>query len=556
MLKKLYTISIFALLSLTLQAQWKAFGSMGFSVGISHHHSIAFHPGTDEAYVAFKDDGSAGKLTVMKYDGSSWVLVGAAGFTPGTAEFISLAFHPGTHEPFVAFTDGDVGGLTSVMAFDGSAWGYVGSAGFSVGPGFYHSLVFHPSSHEPFVAFQDMGPGVGGKGVLMTFDGTTWGLIGGVPFSVAMAFETTLIFHPATEDPIVGYEDDSVGGKATVMMFDGGSGMWVPLGPVGFSSGISAGHSIAIDAVGDLYLCYIDLFEGSKLTVMVYDPGMDVWDPVGIPGFTPSSASFPSLAFKPGTTIPYVAFVDLSSADYVSVMTFDAGAWSMFGMSGFSPGMAAYTDMAFHPGTGDPYVVFADDAASGKTSVMWFDPAGLPVEWLSFDAKLDNNKVDLNWATATELNNDYFIIQRSVDGKDFTDIGIVKGNVNSEVIQRYAFTDEHIAQYRSAVSTIYYRLKQVDLDRRFDYSDIVSVKFESVEFNVYPNPSFGQVELLFPESIESNIELSNINGKILLTQPVLGSYAHIDISHLPAGVYYLTLPLQGEMVTRKIVLID
>src|SRR5262249_3785882 len=84
----------------------------------------------------------------------------------------------------------------------------------------------------------------------------------------------------------------------------------------------------------------------------------------------------------------------------------------------------------------------------------------LPVELIAFIAERHGEKNDLDWTTASEINNDYFAVQRSSDGKSFSDCGIVQGAGNSATQTIYTFSDDRPLQ--SPVS--YYRLKQVDFD--------------------------------------------------------------------------------------------
>lgn len=109
----------------------------------------------------------------------------------------------------------------------------------------------------------------------------------------------------------------------------------------------------------------------------------------------------------------------------------------------------------------------------------------LPVEMLYFEGIEDRGVVQLDWATATEIDNDYFEVQRSQEGRDWEVIGVVTGAGTTVEEQQYVFDDS-----RPYVGNSYYRLRQVDYDGQFAFTDIilVSVRLESISFNVYPNP--------------------------------------------------------------------
>jgi hypothetical protein len=181
-----------------------------------------------------------------------------------------------------------------------------------------------------------------------------------------------------------------------------------------------------------------------------------------------------------------------------------------------------------------------------------FGSAPLPVEWLSFIATPENGTVVLRWATATEYNNDYFVIERSSDGKTFEPIGQVKGNGTSSIINNYRFTD--LTPYEG---TSYYRIRQVDFDGAFDYSRIAAVRMgETVSgINVYPNPVQDQVWLtLHSEEYHAQlIELLDATGKLVYSEVIelqSGPNAFsIDMTGFEKGMYLLRA---GEKTVRLI----
>ncbi|MCH8904404.1 MAG: FG-GAP repeat protein [Bacteroidetes bacterium] len=130
-----------------------------------------------------------------------------------------------------------------------------------------------------------------------------------------------------------------------------------------------------------------------------------------------------------------------------------------------------------------------DDGGSfrGAVWILFLNASPLPIELLSFDASALINTVSLNWSTASELNNDYFTIERSTDGNDFQILGTVKGSGNSLIKKDYNFIDQ------SPLNGIaYYRLKQTDFNGRFEYFDVVAVNTGSstdITLRIYPNPA-------------------------------------------------------------------
>ncbi|MEZ4829439.1 MAG: T9SS type A sorting domain-containing protein [Bacteroidia bacterium] len=175
------------------------------------------------------------------------------------------------------------------------------------------------------------------------------------------------------------------------------------------------------------------------------------------------------------------------------------------------------------------------------------DPASFPVEWLDFQAVAQPQGIVLNWATAFELNNDYYSVERSFDGNIFASIGNVEGAGTTSDISTYTFTDEEGLRLNSNV--LYYRLKQVDNNGQYDYSTIVEVRLEttsSLSLRAYPSPL---TEVLNVELIQSDLplgaalSLTDMAGRVLWstnTDRETGSYRFsIPVSHLSAGIYTL-----------------
>ena len=155
----------------------------------------------------------------------------------------------------------------------------------------------------------------------------------------------------------------------------------------------------------------------------------------------------------------------------------------------------------------------------------------LPIELLSFSAALNDKKdVDLNWVTATEINNDYFTVECSKDGRtSFKEILEVDGAGNSNTILRYDAVDED-----PLLGISYYRLKQTDYDGSYSYSKIVATDNSTIKrssntdisFQLFPNPSNGEnlyIRSLTNYSIGEEIllEVLDLSGKLLYSQDII-----------------------------------
>ncbi len=179
----------------------------------------------------------------------------------------------------------------------------------------------------------------------------------------------------------------------------------------------------------------------------------------------------------------------------------------------------------------------------------------LPIELMSFEAKADEEKVHLKWSTATEKNNESFTVEKAIDGENFSTVAIVKAAGNSSARKDYYSADPSPYQGLS-----YYRLKQSDFDGKANYSKIIAVEFVKEEdgLKIYPNPSNGIVTIEFLEQLVSQstrITLKNVYGKQLkFNQVISKNQIKLDLSELPAGVYFIGITTGTKTIERKIVL--
>jgi hypothetical protein len=165
----------------------------------------------------------------------------------------------------------------------------------------------------------------------------------------------------------------------------------------------------------------------------------------------------------------------------------------------------------------------------------------LPITLLSFFANAVNKQAELEWTTASELNNDYYTIQRSQDGLEFSEIGKVPAGKSPKTLQKYKFTDINVFPGKS-----YYRLKQTDLDGKTEYSQIRMVNFPEFETNLvaYPNPLVKQeLSLDFQDLLDkpTTVAIYDIMGKIIynsVIEPGIRIHA-IDLGFSPAGTYII-----------------
>ena len=188
----------------------------------------------------------------------------------------------------------------------------------------------------------------------------------------------------------------------------------------------------------------------------------------------------------------------------------------------------------------------------------------VPVELLAFTASVNNAEIQLLWSTASELNNRGFEIERSVnDADNFVTIGFVEGESTSTEINYYSFTDH---PNFSGKSELYYRLKQVDFDGTYSYSDIVQVTYNVPSTFVlnqnFPNPFNPSTSITYfvPKESFVTIKIYDFLGREVKTLVnnflSTGSYEILfDASDLTSGTYFYTMIAENYSNTKKMIIL-
>lgn len=183
----------------------------------------------------------------------------------------------------------------------------------------------------------------------------------------------------------------------------------------------------------------------------------------------------------------------------------------------------------------------------------------LPIDLLSFTGQNNGEFNTLNWTTASEEDNNYFVLERSADAENFSEIATIPGAGNSYSELIYAYKDQYPVH-----GINYYRLKQIDVDGSFTYSGIVMIdnrtdsQFSPV---VYPNPGFGifNVDIYSKEDATGTMDVFNSVGQLIMEQQFSVDQGHnlsaIDLSGFNEGVYTLRMSIGkcGEIFTKKLV---
>ncbi len=276
----------------------------------------------------------------------------------------------------------------------------------------------------------------------------------------------------------------------------------------------SSGFSNSLDSYAGGNTAHNPLIIGNYCFVSYYEDGIQVWDIS-----TPNS---PTLA----------AYYDM-----VPNSSYNETARGVWGVYPFLP-------------SGN---ILASDDVSGLYILRTTFP--LPVELSYFKAEANTATVDLYWQTLSEENNEKFVVERSQDGVAFESVGTVRGNGTTTQKQNYHFEDK-----KPLSGTSYYRLKQLDLDGQFEYSDIESVKFKKgKEVNIYPNPAKigSDVRITIPEMKNeefTSATLFDIAGRQIMNLYPNGNVIDLNTSELIKGSYILEIQLSDEVIRKKVIM--
>ena len=187
--------------------------------------------------------------------------------------------------------------------------------------------------------------------------------------------------------------------------------------------------------------------------------------------------------------------------------------------------------------------------------VMNINDSALPIELISFNAEKKGRNVVISWETASEINSAYMAVEKASSNSDFREISRIENTNNEFTFNSYNIVDDSPIQGYN-----YYRLKQVDLDGKFTYSDKVVVEFNSSDntntIKVFPTVSDNYINIEFDEKTSSVATLVFINQRGLVLKTISLSeqiYAKVAINDLPNGMYYVVVNDRNTIMTEKII---
>ncbi len=229
---------------------------------------------------------------------------------------------------------------------------------------------------------------------------------------------------------------------------------------------------------------------------------------------------------------------------------------------------SAQSSVVFETGTTIEVTAGADICAVNVTIQGTYTGLGtlcngpLPVELTLFTAALVKNEINLFWKTETEVDNFGFDVERRINGGDWDKVTFIQGHGNSNSPKEYSYTDKDLF---TGGSKFQYRLKQIDTDGQFEYSDVVEVEVIPNDYELsqnYPNPFNPSTTIRFslPQATQIKINLFNMLGEQMATlaEGMYESGYHkvtFNASSLPSGTYIYRLESSDFVSVKKMILL-
>ncbi len=516
------TISLFMLFAATkTNAQWVELGGLSGNTfkGNNVFQDYIWSVATDKAgnvYAGgnvFDTASFNSNEYVAKWNGTAWSELGGEPFNGAANSIVTDA--AGNVYAGGDFTDANDNGY--VAKWNGTAWSELGGAPFNRGI----SSIAIDAAENVYAAggFTDADSNFSvGK-----WNGTAWSELGGAPFNSAI---NSIAIDAAGNVYAAGFFTDA-DSNWYVAKWNGTA--WSKLGGASgsFKSYIPNAYGyidkIATDAAGNVYACGAFTDVNSKFYVAKWNG--TVWSELGI-NSSPFRYEIESMATDAGGNV-YAGADTVDALNFYHLVSYVAKwngtSWSELGgpTGYFNTISSLYSDgLIFSIATDAKENVYAGGGftdADGHKYVGAYTKNSLPLTLLNFNVVKQNNTAQLNWQTANEINTSYFNIQRSTDGRSFSNIGKVTAKGSNKVNNDYAYVDD-ISQ--SNADRLYYRLQEVDNDGKFNYSGvkIISLNKNNILFSISPNPAKDYINIVASDNVtDAQVSVTDMNGRMLYT---------------------------------------
>jgi hypothetical protein len=295
----------------------------------------------------------------------------------------------------------------------------------------------------------------------------------------------------------------------------------------------SVGHGIIIDNSGNI------IITGSFQGTINFDPGP------GVQNFT-STGNQAWYVLKLNAAGNYLWSAAASGDYYNQGISVGVDLDESIYVGGYF-----YGSMDFDP---DPTITnLMTSTALPDMFLVKFGSTTLPVSFLFFEGIRKEKNVDLKWSTASELNNNYFTVERSTNGENFSLCGIVDGKGNTTELSNYYFTD-----YNVSAGIIYYRLTQTDYDGKSEVLSTIVIKGKnnSGDFSVITDPLTGRITVIAPENLigPAMLNIIDLNGRVVFSKLILINnsinYYELETDNHLSELCFLTISNEQEYFSR------
>lgn len=366
-----------------------------------------------------------------------------------------------------------------------------------------------------------------------------------------------------------GHQDDGGHGIAFVIQSEGPSAQGKEGAPIGYggNTSTSSGGVITVSTGGiiqsiaiefDTYANGFDTTTADHMSVHLngdhreYNPA---YPPVNLPNIEDSAYHALEVTWHYDAATPanstITGKITVGADEYVITYPIDPATI-------FPPGVPIYvgfTSGANSQANNEHRASFGAAGSAGTCSSIVF-----PVEFVSFDASiLDDNSIKLDWTTASEVNNDYFQVMRSVDGNMWEIIGQVDGVGNSDELNSYEAYD-----FVPVEGIVYYQLKQVDFNGTYAFSEVLEVEIgfdEALHVNPFPNPIQDQLNLVISSqliNVPMRLQVFDGTGKVIKEEFLPASEAFsrqvaLDMSDAAPGLYLVKVNNGKRSTTQPVI---
>jgi hypothetical protein len=438
------------------------------------------------------------KLTQNNY---LWMNVGAPDFTSGGTYSIDLKFSP-TGEPYIVYPDWSTFSRAEVKKFDGTGWVDIGTNPISGYKSNYLTIAFDAIG-QIYVGFEEDA----WRGTVMKFDGSVWNPVGTTLFTEGDVAYCSIAVNPNGQ-PYFAFQDKSFTGwgRASVMRYNDTS--WVYVGQPGFSIDNALFINLVFNQNAEPVIAYSDVAQDYKVTVMKFD-GVN-WVGVGPSGFSANEANFISLTLDSDDQ-PVVAYIDASQQGKISVMKYDGTNWAYLGSPGINGQNTVALSLAYNAFDGHLYLACSDKDNFTRAKLLKFDGT--------------------NW--------------NYVGGNGFSPDSTrnVCLAINPGGVPYVAFTD----------GSAFWNVTVMKYDSLS--TGIPSEKKTYCSIN--PNPARERFCIDFHslKQFMKEIKLYSNVGTLIMTKTTCDNIQIIDVSGIPAGVYYIQIRSGSENYDSRIVIL-